>query len=361
MEETAFEKLSEGFDFLCEFFQYWLTEEEAEFLLLVPSLPASADSIAEKASVAREEAVKKLRALIEKAMVEDFEAEGLDERLYARASIVAWTENYLYRYVDLDDPNRREIDVKLGQWLEAVKGSDYNEERQPKMGRIIPMEKAIKDTRGVIPTSKASKIIDEASYVSVMRCPCRSTGHLAGTACEHPMEVCFSMNDYARYQVEYGFAREVTKEWAKKTLRACEERGLAHVTDNIRGNYNMLCNCCPCHCIGLVGFTKAEQVPRMAKSGFLCSVDADRCQGAGLCIEECPYGALTLEDAKATVDEDRCLGCGVCTTACPHEALSLKARPAEKTDKYYKSKEEYFAQMPPEKIDGDIENAKYIH
>jgi len=39
MEESAFERLSEGFDFLSEIFQYWLTEEEAEFLLSVPSLP----------------------------------------------------------------------------------------------------------------------------------------------------------------------------------------------------------------------------------------------------------------------------------------------------------------------------------
>jgi ferredoxin len=361
MEENAFEKLSEGFHFLCEFFRYWLTEEEAEFLLLVPSLPISIDSIAEKAGLTKEDAKKRLQALIEKTMVEDFEAEGLDERLYARASLIAWTENYLHRYVDLDDPNPREIDVKLGQWFEAVKGSDYNEKDEPKMGRIIPMEKAISDTRGVIATSEASKVIDEASYVSVMRCPCRSTGHLAGTSCEHPMEVCFSMNDYARYQVQYGFAREVTKEWAKKTLSECEERGLAHVTDNIRGNYSMLCNCCPCHCIGLVGFAKADQVPRMAKTGFLCSADADKCQGAGLCIDECPYGALSMEHAKAKVDEDRCIGCGVCASACPSDALSLTIRPAEKTDTYYESSEKYFAEMPPEKIDGDIENAKYIH
>ena len=51
MEEAAFEKLSEGFDFLCEFYQYWLTEEEAKFLLSVPSLPTSIDSIAEKSGV----------------------------------------------------------------------------------------------------------------------------------------------------------------------------------------------------------------------------------------------------------------------------------------------------------------------
>ena len=177
MEETAFERLSEGFEILTEFYQYWLTQEEAEFLLFVPSsLPTSAESIAEKAGVPKEEAKVLLQALIEKTMVEDIDAEELDERLYMRASLTAWTENYMYRYVDLDDPNPRAIDVKLGQLFEIVKASDYNTEREPKRARIIPMEKVIADNRGVIPASEASKIIDEASFISVMRCPWNWTG-----------------------------------------------------------------------------------------------------------------------------------------------------------------------------------------
>jgi ferredoxin len=99
----------------------------------------------------------------------------------------------------------------------------------------------------------------------------------------------------------------------------------------------------------------------MAKSGFLCSVDPDKCEGAGLCAEKCPYSAITITNSMAMVNEDRCLGCGLCIGSCPKDALSLKTRPAEKTDKYYANNEEFFAEMPPEKIDGDIENAKYVH
>ena len=280
MTENAYEKLGGGIEVLTEFYEYWMTEEEAEFLTLIPDLPESLDSIAEKAGMTREETKKMLQTLIEKAMVDDFDAEDLDERLYGRGSLVSWTECYLSRYVDLDDPNPREIDVKLAKFMEAMK-ADYVEQG-PKLGRLIPMEKAISDTRGVISTSEASKIIDEASCVSVAPCPCRSTGHLAGTGCKTPMEVCFSLNDYARYQAEYGFAREVTKEWAKKTLRECEELGLPHLTDNIRGNDTFICNCCPCHCAGLVGFANAEQ-----------NVDVD--------VE-------TLKVSRAVVDEGPLLG-----------------------------------------------------
>jgi electron transport complex protein RnfB len=361
MAASTFEMLAGGSGFLTEFFEYLLTEEEAAFLLLLPSLPIPLSEVVKKAATTEEKARSMLEALIHKTVVEDFEAEGVEGRRYARASIIASAENYMHRYIDLNDPEPSEIHVRFGQWFEAVKNSDYYDSNEPKLGRIIPIEKAIADTREIVPTSKASKIVDEASYISVMRCPCRSSGHLADNACDHPLEVCFSLNDYARYQVEYGFAREVTREWAKKTLRECEERGLAHVTDNVRGNYNMLCNCCPCHCIGLVGYTKSDQMPRLARSQFFCCVDSEVCTGSGLCAEECQYDAITLEEGRARVDESRCIGCGVCTTACPTEALSLKARPPEKAEKYYESKREYFAEMPPEKIDGDIENAEYIH
>ena len=113
------------------------------------------------------------------------------------------------------------------------------------------------------------------------------------------------------------------------------------MTDNIRGNDTFICNCCPCHCAGLVGFDKADQGEGLSKTNFLSSVDAESCQGAGLCVEECPYDALSIEDAKAKVDEDRCIRCGVCVGSCPSNALSLNTRPTEKREKYYESIKEF--------------------
>jgi Fe-S-cluster-containing hydrogenase component 2 len=361
MAESALEKLAGGDEFLKEFFEYLLSREEAEFLLLLPrsALPITFGELVEKSGMTEAKVEQILETLIHKTMVEDFETEAGKRRLYGLSSLIAWTENYMHRYIDLNAPNQLDIHVRFGQWWEAVKHAYTPAEGKPRTGRLIPIETTITDTRGVIPTTEASKVVDEADYISVMRCPCRSSGHLAGNACDNPMEVCFSMNDYARFQVEYGYAREVTKEWAKKTLRECEEHGLAHVTDNIRGNYNMLCNCCSCHCIGLVGYTKANQANVMAKTGFLCSVDPDACTASGDCAEKCSYDAISVVEGKARVDEDRCIGCGVCTTACPTEALSLKVRPPEKTERYYESMKEYFEEDPP--IDGDIENAKYVH
>jgi ferredoxin len=359
MTKSAFAELAEGDEFLTEFFEYLLSKEEAEFMRLLPrsELPITFDELLEKSGMTEAKVEQILETLIHKTMVEDFEGEPGQRRLYGRSSLIAWTENYFHRYIDLNAPNQLDIHVRLGQWWEAFKNNadrpispdEFNR------GRLIPIETAITDTRGVIPTSEASKVVDECDYISVMRCPCRTSGHLAGNACDHPIEVCFSMNDYARYQVEYGYAREVTKEEAKRILRECEERGLPHVTDNIRGNYNMLCNCCSCHCIGLVGHKLSGGV----KAPFLCSVDPDACTATGDCAEACEYDAISVVEGKARVDEEKCIGCGACTTVCPSEALSLKARPPEKMQHYYESMEEYFEESPP--VDGDIKNAKFIH
>ena len=51
-------------------------------------------------------------------------------------------------------------------------------------------------------------------------------------------------------------------------------------------------------------------------------VDADRCSGCGICVQDCPVGAIRLKDKKALV-RDECTRCGACVRNCPEEALNL--------------------------------------
>ena len=66
----------------------------------------------------------------------------------------------------------------------------------------------------------------------------------------------------------------------------------------------------------------------VARSAFICQVDADRCTGCELCLERCQFNALAI-DGVVQVDGARCVGCGVCTLACPDQALILWRRPEE--------------------------------
>jgi len=48
---------------------------------------------------------------------------------------------------------------------------------------------------------------------------------------------------------------------------------------------------------------------------------ASRCIHCGSCLKACPYGAITLDEAR--VLRDRCQSCGRCARVCPAEALEM--------------------------------------
>jgi len=66
----------------------------------------------------------------------------------------------------------------------------------------------------------------------------------------------------------------------------------------------------------------------MAKRKII-NIDEDKCTGCGLCIPNCPEGALQMIDGKARLISDLfCDGLGACIGHCPEGAITIEEREA---------------------------------
>jgi electron transfer flavoprotein alpha subunit len=55
----------------------------------------------------------------------------------------------------------------------------------------------------------------------------------------------------------------------------------------------------------------------------LLQIKREVCTGCGLCLQVCPFGALSLDSENIVVVNEACTGCGACVPECPVSALSL--------------------------------------
>lgn len=65
----------------------------------------------------------------------------------------------------------------------------------------------------------------------------------------------------------------------------------------------------------------------------IIKIDQEKCNGCGLCIPNCPEGALQIIDAKARLISDLfCDGLGACIGHCPQGAITIEEREAQGYD-----------------------------
>ncbi len=69
------------------------------------------------------------------------------------------------------------------------------------------------------------------------------------------------------------------------------------------------------------------------KKRKIIKIDEEKCSGCGLCIPNCPEGAIQVIDGKARLISDLfCDGLGACIGHCPQGAITIEERAAEEYD-----------------------------
>jgi heterodisulfide reductase subunit A len=63
---------------------------------------------------------------------------------------------------------------------------------------------------------------------------------------------------------------------------------------------------------------------RLFHAPTIASVNLALCTGCGMCVDVCPYEAVTLEEEKARVNEVLCEGCGTCSATCLRGAINVR-------------------------------------
>ena len=71
-------------------------------------------------------------------------------------------------------------------------------------------------------------------------------------------------------------------------------------------------------------------------------IDSSRCTNCGICLDNCRFHAIKLQDGQHIVDPIACEGCTLCAFLCPEKAITMVQAKAGKL-KLYSNKDEHFS------------------
>jgi len=185
----------------------------------------------------------------------------------------------------------------------------------------------------VMTTQRVEEIIEKFDEIAVGHCFCRHHQDLLSNPCKQTelRENCFTLGKSAKYVVEQGFGRMISKDEALSILKRSENDGLVHKAwhphSDISKDETSICNCCKC-CCGIFDWWRKGTTAMINSTNFISEIDKSKCVGCGTCMEKCPVEAIEGDDNnKAERNPEWCIGCGVCAHFCPENAISLREGP----------------------------------
>ncbi|MBC7246396.1 MAG: 4Fe-4S binding protein [Actinobacteria bacterium] len=290
--------------------------EEAELAVCLEREPRSPKEIARRHGIEEAEAAERLASMASRGLIYR-EGEGGDARYRLEQFIVG-----IYEY------NLGTMDRELAEMVEeyipyvglAMAGA------KTLQTRFIPVGSAVDASHAVAAYDRIRDLVREHEFLGVKQCICRRQQGLLGRRCHYPLEICLMFGDFARYHLENGWpGRRIGVDEALGLLERSEELGLVLLAENAR-EIRFVCSCCPCCCSGLRIMKVLPNPGEILHSNYRSLLNADACDGCGVCVERCPMDAIAVDGGVAAIDPRRCIGCGVCVPTCGQGAITLEER-----------------------------------
>lgn len=322
-------------ELLFKIFAILFSEREAQLLSLLPLRPFSARKAAGIWKLPESEARTTLEALASRALLLDLERDG--KMIYFLPPPMAgFFEFSLMRY--RSDIDQKELGRLLFQYINVEEEfvRDLFAGGATQIGRVLVNESALPDGAAaqVLDYERAGEIIRSASHLAVGICYCRHKMLHAGRGCDAPLDNCMSLNGAAESLIRHQVARQIDAAEGLDILQKARSLNLVQCADNVREQVNFICHCCGCCCEGLTAARRIAIPNALETTNFLPHISPLYCNGCGRCAKVCAVDAVAVElipdgeqaVRKARVAEDRCLGCGVCVGNCPQGAIRLEPR-----------------------------------
>ncbi len=298
---------------------------EAMVAAAMPPKPITVAAMAKEVGKSEGEMGILLEALADKGLCSSFETDGV--RYYVGSPFVPGIFEFQFMR-----GTRTARDRKMARLIHDYKQA-VDKARGPQTvsfpaNRIIPVGEAIRSGSKVHTYHQVTGYLEKADPISVSTCFCRHEAKLLDEKndCGKPDEVCMQFGLGAKYVIERGLGRKITKEEARETLKKAATAGLVHASLNTQ-EIDFLCNCCSCHCLILKTALSQPKPGRALYSGFQPLFDPEICTGCEICLDRCPSGALKMGPGSPEANPDRCFGCGVCAAGCPVAAVHMIEKP----------------------------------
>ncbi len=147
--------------------------------------------------------------------------------------------------------------------------------------------------------------------------------------CGHNMDTCICCGENAKWQIEIGVAKEISREEAIERLEQGVKDGFIIESVYTKDAENI----CQCHadcCLNVGAVRMLNGGPAIDQySSFKLMHKKEDCIKCGTCESRCPMMAITMDEEGYPIVDNACVRCGQCALVCPQGARGLKLKPQE--------------------------------